>query len=244
MNDWSKEQGDLLESARRIVETHVHRAQGAILAGSVLTSRRTKTSDLDIIVFVANGEESFRETVQKLGWLAELFVQTPSSFDFFVAQETAARRSTLLSMCAEGAPLFSVDGTTERYQVESRRLLELGPPPLTKSELNQARYQLTDLLDDFASVSDGMELIFITSQILKMTTELALSSDGQWLGTGKWLARRLQEWNPDLSARLSDGVFAALTVDDREELRSITLNVLTGVGGPLSNGYRQSSTEV
>ena len=241
MQNWSMEQGSPLESARRIVKEHVPNAKGAVLAGSALTSRRTATSDLDIVVFISDGDESFRETVEEFGWLAELFVQTEASFTFFVAQETAARRSTLLSMCAEGTALFSIDGTTENYQVEAQRLLDLGPPPLTDDELLHARYMLTDLLDDFAGATDASELNFITGQLLIKSAEVALSSEGKWLGVGKWLARRLEEWNPELLARLSDAATTALSTNDRTQLRSVVLDVLTRVGGPLSIGYQQNS---
>jgi len=235
------EQDEPLETARRIVEERVPGAIGAVLAGSVLTSRRSATSDLDIVVFVADEDESFRETVESSGWLAELFVQTRSTFNFYVAQETTARRSTLLSMCAEGAALFSIDGTTERYQEEALRLLALGPPPLTKEEVDRARYMLTDLLEDLAGVTDASELTFIIGQLLTMSAELALSNERQWLGTGKWLARRLEQWNPELMANLNGAARTAMTTHDRSRLRSVVLDVLRPVGGPLAVGFRERS---
>lgn len=132
MKEWPMGANDPLESARRIVASRLPGALGALLAGSSLTSRRTEASDLDIVVFVPETSEAFRETVHEQGWLCELFVSTPSSFDYFVTQEIAARRSPLLWMCAEGVEIFSLDSTVERYQIKARRLLAGGPPTLKR----------------------------------------------------------------------------------------------------------------
>lgn len=230
-----------LESARRIVASRLPAALGALLAGSALTSRRTDTSDLDIVVFVSKEGEAFRETLHEQGWLCELFVSTPSSFDYFVTQEIAVRRSPLLQMCAEGVEIFSFDGTVERYQIEARRLLAAGPPPLSDDERDQRRYRLSDLLDDFSGSAEGSELTFITGSLIIEATELALCDDRQWLGTGKWLARRLEEHNSILLARLNDAVTSLFASGDRSPLRSVVLDILERAGGPLSAGYRQDA---
>jgi hypothetical protein len=231
-----------IEAARRIVEELVPFAEGALLAGSVLTSQRTVASDLDIVIFVSEDHESFRETVSRHGWLAELFVSTPSSFAYFVQRETAARRSPLLQMCSDGVVLVSLDGMAERRQEEAKKLLLAGPPPLSVDELDQRRYRLTDLLDDFTSTKDVAELTFITGNLLNEAAELALCSSRKWLGTGKWLVRQLRNDDPDLAARLTQSVTAALVSDDRDKLRAVVLEILDRVGGPLSEGYRQNSS--
>lgn len=232
---------DPLESAQRIVASRLPFALGALLAGSAMTSRRTDTSDLDIVVFVSEDGEAFRETVREHGWLAELFVATPSSFEYFVTKEIRARRSPLLQMCAEGIELFSLDGTVERYRVEARRLLAASPPRLSDDELNQRRYRITDLLDDLSSSDEGPELTFITGSIVTEATELALCSAGQWLGTGKWLARRLEDHDPQLLTRLNDAVTSSIVTGDRSALRTVVLEILERVGGTLSVGYRQDA---
>lgn len=230
-----------LVSARRIVERHVPHAVGALLAGSVLTARRTDTSDLDIVVFVSEEDHSYRETRYEEGWLVELFVTTPSSFDYFVTQEIAGRRSPLLQMCTDGKIILSKGGTVERYQGEARRLLAIGPPPLSPDELYQRRYVLTALLDDLTSSVEGPELAYITWDIVAKATELTLSSNGKWLGSGKWLARRLEEFDPALHSRLHDAACSSIIEGDRMALRLVVLQLLERVGGPLSSGYRQKA---
>lgn len=231
-----------MDAARRIVDDYVASADGAILAGSALTSQRTATSDLDIVISVPGDHETFRQTVRAHGWLAELFVSTPSSFEWFVRHEIAARRSPLLQMCADGTIIFSRNGIAEYRQKEATRLLDAGPPPLSSDELDQRRYRLTDLLDDFTCTHDASELTFITANLVSEAAELALCSDGQWLGTGKWLARHLRTADSDLLTRLTQASTAVLVSNDRETLRITVLEILGRVGGPLSEGYRQDSS--
>jgi hypothetical protein len=229
---------DPLKAAGLIVSERFPSAEAAFLAGSVLTAKRTATSDLDILVFLGEDDQAFRETLRLHGWLTELFVETPWSFHYFVNLETRARRSPLLQMCAHGAILLSLDGAAERYQNESRHMLAKGPPPITKDELDQRRYELTNLLDDFIGSISSEELTYVTGQLLTKSSELALLSGSQWLGAGKWLARRLQQFNPDLLIRLDGAVRSVVQDNDRAPMQSTVREVLDTVGGPLSEGYR------
>jgi len=227
-----------LELARQIVAERFPKAQAAFLSGSALTADRTPTSDLDIVVFLDDDQQAFRETIREHGWLIELFVQTPWSFNYFVNLETRARRSPLLQMCADGAILVSVDHAAENFQLEAHRLLMKGPPPITQDEIERRRYELTDLLDDFDGSTSSDELAFVTGELLVKSSELVLLTARRWLGTGKWLARQLAKHDAQLLGRLNDGVRAALGGGDRAPLRSAVEDVLATVGGPFSEGYR------
>lgn len=232
---------DPRSAAVRIASQRVPDARGAILAGSALGSDRTFTSDLDVVVFVANGEPSFRETVFDLGWLAELFVLAPDSFDYFCRMEIAQRRSPLVHMCAHGVILFSNDGAAEARQAQAKSLWAKGPPPLQPGELDERRYRLSDLLDDFEGTHDDAELTFIVASLIQEAAELDLSARGQWLGAAKWLARQLSHHDPDLAKRLSDATALALGKVERRSLSTVVTEILNRVGGPLSIGYRQDS---
>jgi hypothetical protein len=241
MRDSTMSETDPRSAAVRIACQRVPDARGAILAGSALGPERTFTSDLDVVVFVASGEPSFRETVFELGWLAELFVLSPDSYDYFCRVEIAQRRSPLVHMCANGVVLFSRDGVAETRQGQAKSLWADGPPPLQPGELDERRYRLSDLLDDFEGTHDDAELAFIVASLIQETAELDLSARGQWLGTAKWLARQLSHHDPDLATRLSDAAALALGKGERRALSSAVTDVLNRVGGPLSIGYRQDS---
>ena len=107
-----------LIAARRVVDETFPSAIAAFLAGSSLTSERTSTSDLDIVVVLEGPPAPYRETRRAYGWLVELFVQTPSSLRHYWAKETQALRSPMLRMCADGVVLVSVDAFAEDVQTE------------------------------------------------------------------------------------------------------------------------------
>ena len=90
----------------------------------------------------------------------------------------------------------------ETYQALARERLEVGPPPLSEAESTQLRYALTNLLDDFDDAIDRAEFLFIATQLFVKASELALSSNNQWTGTGKWMARRLAASDPLVLERL------------------------------------------
>lgn len=232
---------DPSSAALRIACQRVPHARGAILAGSALSPQRTFTSDLDVVVFVTNDDPTFRETVFELGWLTELFVMSPDSFNYFCTTEIAQRRSPLLHMCAHGVVLFSNDDIAETRQRQARSLWAQGPPALGPEERDELRYRLSDLLDDYEGAHDDAELTFIVASLIEDAAKLELSAHGQWLGTGKWLARQLRQHDADLAARLSHAAARALGKVERRSLSVVITDVLNRVGGPLSSGYRLDS---
>jgi len=225
-------------AAQRIVGERFPTAIAAFLAGSVLTSRRTETSDLDIVVVLAGSPAPFRETLRIYGWVVELFVQTPTSLEYYWNLEAEGRCSILLRMCADSHVLATVGTTATDIQAEARKRLAAGPPSVPLEKLMYRRYALTDLLDDFRGATDPTELAFISSALLSTAAELMLLSESRWLGSGKWLARHLADLNPGLLGRLVVGQRAVLAHGDSEELDRAVTEVLDRAGGPLTEGYR------
>ncbi|MFB7295052.1 nucleotidyltransferase domain-containing protein [Streptomyces rubiginosohelvolus] len=230
---------DVLEVARVLVLERHPDARAAFLGGSVLTSRRTARSDLDVVVLLDGPPAPYRESLRYRDWPVELFVHTEDSWHSFVTPEIAQRNSPLLWMCADGALLLDADGTGARMAETAKHLAAAGPPPVTGTALEDARYALTDLLDDFGAVTDAGERLFVVAELVRRTGELALLTHGTWLGGGKWLARRLEPVAPDLAGRLDEAAQAALR-GAPEGLTALVTDVLDAAGGPLWEGYRRS----
>ncbi|WP_042425871.1 nucleotidyltransferase domain-containing protein [Streptacidiphilus anmyonensis] len=230
-------------AAAELVTDRFPAARAALLTGSVLTPRRTPTSDLDILVLVGEEAPRFRESLRHAGWPVELFVQSEQDWHGFVASEAAARRSPLLHMTAAGRLLIDADGLGVRLQAEARRRLADGPPPVPIPQLESARYALTDTLDDLRGCTDPQERIFLAAHLLERAAELVLLADGRWLGAGKWLSRRLAEADPGLHGRLAEGVAAVVrgAADGTEHLAAAVGEALQRAGGPLWEGYRRSA---
>ncbi|MFA5919468.1 MAG: nucleotidyltransferase domain-containing protein [Candidatus Nanopelagicaceae bacterium] len=231
---------DPLEAAQHIVSERFPDATAAFLTGSALSTRRTITSDLDIVIVLKDNPAPFRETIREHGWMIELFVQTLASIKFFSDLEAADHRATTLQMIADGRILRSVDEAAEHIQSDAIERLSKGPSPITAEEMLRRRYMLTDQLDDFIGATDQSELFYIAEQLVLGTSELALLSKSKWLATGKWLPRHLEVSDSTLSSRLVEATKAVLVHGDKLSLEVVVREILERVGGPFSEGYHVS----
>lgn len=229
---------DPIHAARAVVDEHHPDARAAFLGGSIVTGRRTPTSDLDIVVLLDGAPAPYRSSFRLDDWPVELFVHTEASWYAYVEREVHKRRSPLLWMCADGLLLFDIDGVGARLAAEARRLTAAGPPTVSAEEIDDRRYAITDLLDDLSGSTDQGERLFIATELARRTGELALAIGGSWNGGGKWLARRLESTAPELSMRLHHAVREVLD-GQIEPLLDVVDEVLGQAGGRLWDGYKR-----
>lgn len=206
-----------------------------------MTGRRTAMSDLDIVVLLHGAPAPYRASLWNNDWPVELFVHTEATWHAYVEREVRKRRSPLLWMCADGLLLFDTDGVGARLAAEAQELAAAGPPMASAEEIDDCRYAITDLLDDLAGSTDQSERLFIATELVRRTGELALTIGGSWGGGGKWLARRLETTTPGLSTRLRLGLREVL--EGRiEPLVAVVDEVVDQVGGRLWVGYKRGGT--
>jgi len=122
-------------------------ARAAWLGGSVARGAATPTSDLDIVVLTAD-DPVHRRSLHYSGWPVELFVHTDASMHKYFASDIARRQPSLPRMVGEALLLRDQDGDGQRWGQTARQVLSDGPAPLTQAELDDARYTITDLIDD------------------------------------------------------------------------------------------------
>lgn len=231
------EQVDPVDLATRLVKQTFPEAQAGLLAGSVLTERRTATSDLDVVVVLDGPPAPYRETLRTDGWVVELFVHTAASLRHYWTQDAAARRPVLLRMCAEGHVVASRDGAAERYAEEAAAWLLAGPAQPARDLVDRQRYMTTDLLDDLRGAADVAEAGYIAAALMQAVSDLLLLTENRWSGTGKWLARQLSQADAELPTRLVAGQHHA-SRGDTSLLQEVAVEVLHRAGGPLTEGYR------
>jgi len=227
---------DPIEDARALVAERFGDAIAAFLGGSVLSSRRTVTSDLDIVVVLAGPPAPYRESLRWHGWPVETFVHDAASLEHFFSKDTARRRPTLARLCIDGVALAGTDETINQIRERGRTVLAAGPPPLTSTELELFRYGLTDLLDDLEGSADAGETAVIGWNLWTATAELALMLAGRWLGSGKWLLRELRAADPVLAEDLVGAI------GDSGRLTELADEVLGRAGGRFWAGFRLSGS--
>jgi hypothetical protein len=160
----------------------------AFLSNTALSSRRTPTPDLDVVVVLDGPPAPYRETVRAHGWIVELFVHSKESLPLFYGFDAQTRTCTLARMCADGYVLRDVHDEAANLQLQARAVIDAGPTALSDEDRLKYRCALTDLLDDFRGSDDQVEIIFIAGQLLAMARDFALISERRWTDVGKWLA--------------------------------------------------------
>ncbi|WP_432503335.1 nucleotidyltransferase domain-containing protein [Kineococcus arenarius] len=209
----------------------------AVLAGSSARGRATPTSDLDVVLVLPGHGRSFRRTLRHEGRLAEVFAYTPDELLRWWDVDAATSRCTLVHMCATGVLLRGEQDGGPVVQEQARAFLAAGPPAVDDDELAARRYRLTAGVDDLRDAADAGERQVLAAEVLLEAAQLHLLARRQWLGSGKWLLRRLRGSDPDLAQRLVRAHRHAVATGRVQSLAQVVDDVLRDSGGRLAGGY-------
>ncbi len=228
---------DAIDAAQVFVNQRFPECSAAFLAGSIIRGEGTSTSDLDIVIITAREGTPYRESLREFGWPIEVFVNNSTSYREFFSVELEERRPRLPTMFAEGIILKDSDGTAQFIKEEARMLLEQGPEPLSSEEIIDLRYRITDCLDDFQGSEKFAESFFIANNLAAMASNLILASHRKWIGSGKWVPRALQRFDPDLARCLQVALVSFCQAGVKDDLIKFAEEALDSVGGRLFEGY-------
>lgn len=219
----------------QFIDEHFPGATIALMAGSTSTGRRTPTSDVDLLLIgdemLAPGSASLAATYDFGGEVFEVFAYRPDGFDEWARRGLSEYRPIILHMLLDGVPLRGGPSLTELRNLW-RPVVEAGPG-IGPHELDLRRYAITDLLDDLRDATDAVERHVIAYTLFGQVGEFILLSNRRWIGTGKYLPRRLREFSEQradvLTIPLMDGDFATFADCVESEL--------IRAGGRLQGGF-------
>ncbi|RHA42295.1 hypothetical protein D1825_07525 [Cellulomonas rhizosphaerae] len=206
---------ELLGLANGFVADRFPSAVGAVLAGSSAAGTSTSTSDLDLVVLCPeesfDGEDaSLAATYEHASRLVEVFAYTPDAYRRWAGRELAAHRPVILAMLTEGVILRSGSELVE-LRAWADGVLAAGPT-IEPHALDQRRYSVSALLDDLTDAEDPGERALLLAEAFRALSELLLVAHGCWLGSGKWLLRRLRAWDGSVADRLTEAFVAGHAV--------------------------------
>ncbi|MDT0156897.1 hypothetical protein Q9R19_04565 [Microbacterium sp. ARD32] len=226
---------DYAAVTEQFIAANFPRADIAIVAGSTSRDERTATSDIDLLLIgealFDDGRTSAAATYYFEGEIFEVFAYTPSGYDEWAQRDIERHRPVIVHMLIEGISIRQ-DASLEALRARWGAVLEAGPE-LTEEESRLRRYIITDALDDLRDASDPLELQVLASALFERTAELILLEAGHWIGTGKWLPRRLRVFDSERTEQLT----TPLLRDDYAAFADRVEAELVRAGGRVQAGF-------
>lgn len=227
-----------LEAAKKYVEQYHPTCLLAVLGGSGSRDQLNPHSDLDLVILDDDAEEPYRKTSQFGAWLVECFIITSMDYRSLFDEGIMSANPALQRMLVEGIELYC-DKVAEKLICEAKRDLEYGPMSWTESEIDHARYTLTELIHDLQGSQERTESWFIANRLVTLLAEFHLRVHRQWIGEGKHLYRQLNSFDSEIASRLEVALETFYSHHRPDPLISLCLDTLTPYGGPLLDGFVQ-----
>ena len=188
---------DYLDLSERFTAEVFPNATVAVVAGNTARGTRTATSDIDMLLI---GDDLFEGDRSSLAAsydfedeVFEVFAYTRDAFEEWASRGVAQYRPVIVHMLLEGVDIRGGQPLAVLRNVW-RGVIASGPI-VSPHELDLRRYAITDLLDDLRDAADPLETSVIAFTLFESVAELVLLSNRRWTGTGKYLPRRLREFD-------------------------------------------------
>jgi hypothetical protein len=226
------------EAAAQFIEKHFPSCNVAILSGSVVSGQGTDHSDLDLVIIDDSQPGPFRACYFENDWPIEAFVFTTGTYRIFFDNNHYHAIPTLQRLCANGL-ILKDDGTANELVQEAKDLLSEGPWPLSTEEINQARYEIAECLEDLEGSVSRHEDLFIVNRLATLVLDFELRSHGYWTGVGKWAVRALSTYSELFCRQFMNELDSYYKNDTKDSLVAFVDGTLQPYGGRLFAGYRQ-----
>jgi predicted nucleotidyltransferase len=230
---------EALAIAEAVFRTRYEGAAFAYAAGSIMRGEGTHLSDLDLVVVYDHLEAAWRESFIAGMVPVEAFVHDRETLAWFINGDVVRGRPIILSMIAEGTVIGPAQVQAEAVRMEVSNRLAEGPLPLSLTDLNALRYEITDAVDDLRGDRTTGETMAIGALLHPKLVELALRGRGRWNGAGKWVPRLLGEVDAELPGRFDTAFRTLFSNGDVGPVIALAEAELAPHGGCLFDGdYR------
>jgi predicted nucleotidyltransferase len=225
---------------KELFETRYQGAEAIFVAGSVVRGEASTYSDLDLVVIYPKVPVAYRESFFHKDWPVEAFIHDRETIQyFFKVVDPAIGRATLAEMVSEGHEIPGPSVTTTFLKDLARVTLQAGPPALPESEIQDRRYQISELIDDIREPRSKQELIATASLVYNELADFYFRVQRGWTGSGKSVLKRMKRLDPIFTRRFSDAFDELFSLGQTQKVIEVAEEVLGAAGGFLFEGYRR-----
>jgi len=226
---------EYIDLAEQFIAAHFPKASTAVIGGSTSRGERTATSDIDLLLIgddlLGADQIGMATCLEFRGEIFEVFAYTPDGFQEWAERSIAQHRPVIVNMLVEGLAVRRGDDFDALRGTWAARLA--AGPSVEAHEFSFRRYVITDVLDDLRDATDPLEQRVLASTLFERMSELMLLSAGKWVGTGKYLPRRLRE----LPAQRVNALAAPFLQGDIGGFSDAVESELDAVGGRVQAGF-------
>ncbi len=237
----TNERSEPYVAAQRLWSERYPEARALFCGGSVVRGEGFPSSDLDIVVVFGHVANAWRESFHFDGWPVEVFAHDAETLAYFVAQDCKRGRPSLAHMISDGLVVPAESPVSTAIQVWARSVVAARPEVPASGSLDEARYWLTDLLDDFRDDRAPAELRSVACSLYPLLCNFVLKTRGHWLGSAKSLPRLVESAAPEVSQLVEAAFDAFFTTGDRSRVLRVAQLVLEPFGGELFDGFRSDA---
>lgn len=205
---------------------------GALWAGSIARGEGTKTSDVDLVIIYPRLEHAWRDSFYHDGKFCETFVHDPISLQNFFKADVERGVPSLVNMVFEGRPLLD-NPVHAQLKSKAQAILEKGPHPWTKDQVDRSRYTAADLLDDLRGASTTFEITAIGMLLYQHSFEHHRRTNKKWSARGKHIVRTLQREEGTMGEGFLEAFDALFKNGQKEPAIDVVNALFKPSGGPL-----------
>lgn len=227
-----------------LLETRYLGATTIFVAGSVVRGEATAHSDLDLVIVYPKIRAAYRESFQHRDWPVEAFIHDPETLNYFFRRvDSQLGRATLAEMIAEGHEIPGASDFSQALKEKARQILQAGPPALSDEEIQDRRYQISELLDDVRDPRTQQELFAAATLIYNELADYYFRTRLSWTGSGKAILKRMKRIDPTFARRFSEAFDLLFVSGQPGRVIELAEEIMAPQGGCLFEGYRRDVSE-
>lgn len=208
-------------------------------AGSVTTGNYTSNSDLDLVIIFDDIPNAYREAFVYEGWKIDAFIHDFATLRYFFEEiDRKSGMSVLPQMVVSGVLITPSSPLSEDIKQLATKIIDKGPPPWSKEEIDRTRFFITDLLDDIVSARNRTEQVASTAKLYETLAEFYFRAQNKWQADGKAIIQYLKKENYDLAETYRDAFDEVFKRNHTQQLEVLVKKILEPYGGLLWEGYR------